>query len=1013
MGSAIASLTGKSAPATPSSAKGAIGALISAGPAYRAQLASTAQSKPVDPNTLGDTKALNAALQNKQITQQQFADRYNKIVNKSTYTKPASLVEAIKRFGASATKDTVTDYVVNPIKAAGVDTAKQSVKLGKQILARPASAEERQSIITNQTAAATNKEYTQATKGLEKLNNTVEGPIQAQRMAARGAKASEIRAFLLQDAAKLDEQTKKGINAASVATSVNVGEGIAAKTLGKAISLARGGAKTATEDIARSGVPTARSAFDKQLAVSQAESGAKTAPTASKSLTRADAAAGSPSATLEAPLGTPKNPTIPSIESPTSIPKERKLTRDLISVSGELSREGKSGKDIADRLAKAESSSEVGQAQFLHKIPSVTKLSNKDFPKFVDTLEALDKGKPPKVIPPHIQQAVDEWSKAIPEVRTRGEKAGIDVGDLGKYYFPRNYTEALGTKKGLTDAAQHLVKTGQAKDFGAAVAQLRFTKNEYARPFGHFERSRTLDLPNYDKSKNALVNYVSGAFNKVGHAEQFGAKGEVAHTLIGNIAAEGRNADRAQRNYEIATGNYAKHQPGEHDIPGKIRAAQRVTKLGLSSVLNATQSVNTAAKTGIVRTATAALKQMRKADRDYVEQTGVRVESVINALREQTGGASKLAKSGNFVKKVLGKALDAPGFGAVEKFNRGVAAVAGRDWADSLAAKGSPQAIKVLREKLGVEGEIGKKLTQEQQIQASRKIVELTQFKTGAKDLPGWTDSPMGKTVAQFRTFSYKQTGFVYNELLKEAVKGNPVPLMRFIAVGVPIGITAGGIRNKLGGKPFYGDTKGQDELHKLLGATFTGSSNVGGTGLAGSAIFLAQNRKSKNLPSYVAGDVGGPTVGLGASVIQASGNKTAQKRLALGQVPVAGPYLKTKYTPYGSAQQRSFDKAADEKVAKALVQSKYSPSDPSDARSKALKTSNPKQYQQELDKSNELFTKKIAHYLSTDYKTDSPDTRKKTLSKALSEARKKTLDDMHVKKPAKSKSSKVKSYSP
>lgn len=980
--------------------------LLTAGTAAKTN-SQIAGRQPVNPSTLNNTAALTTALKAKQINQQQFTQRFNQVNNKPV-AAPYSAKNTLSALGGALNK-----VFVQPVKAAGVDTGQQVVKLGKQITAPAATSQQRQSIIKNQTGAANNKEYAQATKGL-KLNNSAQGTIQAQRLAATGAKAPQIRQFLIQDAAKLNAQTQKGINAASVATGLDVGsEGIAARTLGKALNTAKlVVGKTAAEDLGRSAVPTPRSAFDKHLAVQDTTAGPKTAPTASKSLVRADAAAGSPSATLEAPLGTAKNPTIPSIETPTSIPKERKLTRDLISVSGELSREGKSGKEIADRLAKAESSSEVGQAQFLHKIPSVTGLKSKEFTKFVDTLEALDKGKQVEPIPPHIQKAVDEWTKAIPEVRTRGEKAGLDVGDLGKHYFPRNYTEQLSTKKGLTEAAQHLVKTGQAETFGKAIAQLRFTKNEYARPFGHFERSRTLDLPNYDKSKNALVNYVSGAFNKVGHAEQFGPKGEVAHTLIGNIAAEGRNADRAQRNYEIATGNYTKHEPGEADIYGKVRGAQRVTKLGLSSILNATQSVNTAAKTGIVRTATAALKQLSKSDRDYVEQTGVRVESVINALREQSGGASKLAKSGNFVKKVLGKTLNAPGFGAVEKFNRGVAAVAGRDWADSLAAKGTPRAISTLRNKLGVEGEIGKNLTLEQQIQASRKIVDITQFKTGAKDLPGWTDSPMGKTVAQFRTFSYKQTGFVYNELLKEAIKNhNPVPLMRFIAIGTPIGIVAGGVRNELGGKPFYGDTKGQSEMKKLLGATFTGSSNVGGTGLAGSAIFLAQNRGSKNLPSYVAGDVGGPTVGLGASVIQASGNKTAQKRLALGQVPVAGPYLKTEYTPYGSAQARSFNKAADEKVAKALVQNKYSPSDPSDARSKALKTSNPKQYQQELDKSNQLFAKKVSNYLNTDYKTDSSATRKKTLSQALSESRQKTLDNMGIKKAARKKTSKVKSY--
>lgn len=721
---------------------------------------------------------------------------------------------------------------------------------------------------------------------------------------------------------------------------------------------------------------------------------------------------------IESAVGTAKNPVIPKVTTSDVIPKEGKF-KNLISVSGDLSRQGKSGKEIANRLQKAEATSETGQAQFLKKIPTVTSLKGKNFSNFVDTLGRLSKveGKPGeqiilKSLDPKTKQAVSEYSKTIPEPHRLAVQAGVDTGNLGKYYFPRNYNELLSTKRGLADAAQHLVKSGQAKSIGEAVQSLKFAKSEYNTPFGHFEKSRNFDLPNYDKSKNALVNYISGAYNKIGHAEQFGPKGEVANTLIGQIGQEGRDADRALKNYQIATGQYKYHNPGVDTALSKVRGYNRITKLGLSSILNATQSVNTAAVAGTIRTAKAALKQLSKPDRDYIETTGVRVDSVINALREQTGATSKMAKSGNFVKKVLGKTLSAPGFGAVEKFNRGVAAVAGRDYADSLAARGTPRATNVLRNKLGVEGNIGRKLTEDQQIQASRKLVELTQFKTGAKDLPGWADSPMGKTVAQFRTFSYKQTGFVYNELLKTAIKGNPVPLMRFIAVGVPVGVAAGGARNVLGGKPFYGDTKGQPKKEKLLGATFTGSSNVGGTGLAGAGIFLAQNAKSPNIASYVAGDIGGPTAGLAASLVQAGNNKTKLERLGLGQVPVAGPYLKTKFTPFGSAQQRSFNSAASESEAKALSRVNYSPPNPSDTRSKDLQKSDPKKYQQLLDRSNKLFVQAIQKaQRDPRFNSENKAAQKRDLSASLSAARKKALDQMDIPKPKKTKQPKATSY--
>jgi len=234
MGSAIASLTGKtSAPVTPGTPKGAIGALIST-----SKTPTVTSPKLVDPNTLGDTKALNAALQNKQITQQQFADQYNKVVNKSVYTKPKSLLEAVKQYGPSSALSAGNKVFVQPVKEAVVDTAKQSVKLGKQILAPAATGQQRQSITTNQSSAYKNPEYLKATaslrvKGLKPGDNSAEGLLEAQKMAAKGAKAFEIRDFLLQDAAKLNTQTQKGVNALSVIGGINVGDSAAVRAVGK------------------------------------------------------------------------------------------------------------------------------------------------------------------------------------------------------------------------------------------------------------------------------------------------------------------------------------------------------------------------------------------------------------------------------------------------------------------------------------------------------------------------------------------------------------------------------------------------------------------------------------------------------------------------------------------------------------------------------------------------------------------------------------------------------------
>lgn len=570
------------------------------------------------------------------------------------------------------------------------------------------------------------------------------------------------------------------------------------------------------------------------------------------------------------------------------------IKKAFLSVRGELSKAGLHGQEIADRLQETRNASETGQAEFVQKIPTVLSLKKNEFTHFVNSLEDLSKGIKNVDAGPKVQQAINEWTQNIQSVRDRAEKAGLDVGNLGQHYFPRNYTELLSSQEGLNKAANHLVETGQADNIGEALHQIQFMKSRYSTPYGHFENSRTLDLPGYDKSKNALGGYISGAYDRIANAEQFGPKGEVARQLIANAGGEGHDIAHLLDRYQIATG-IKSYSPTTEKASSAIRGFNRFRSLGLSSLLNVTQSNNTAAVSGIWRTAGAAFKSFTPAQKQYVKDTGVIIDSVLNNLREG-GGVGKSA---------IGKAT-APLFGHVERFNRSVAAVAGKNYATKLVSKGDEKSLNILREKLGVQGDIGKKLTPEQEIQASRKMVELTQFKVDPQDLPGWTNSPGGKLVAQFRTFGYKQTGFIYNQVLKEAAKGNVLPLTRFLAVGIPLGVAAGQARNTLRGQPGVGargnqQTAETDIFHKAI----EGLANVGGFGLGPTeGKFLAQNATSPRFPEYVAGTVGGPTAGLAVGstidVSQAAGgNFNGLERRGLKSLSSIGPALSNKLVPY------------------------------------------------------------------------------------------------------------------
>jgi hypothetical protein len=334
-------------------------------------------------------------------------------------------------------------------------------------------------------------------------------------------------------------------------------------------------------------------------------------------------------------------------------------------------------------------------------------------------------------------------------------------------------------------------------------------------------------------------------------------------------------------------------------VSSGIRTFNRIRSLGLSAILNAGQTTNTASVGGVFRTGASIGKLVSKSDRAFVNDTGVVSESVLQQLRDQTAGTT--SGTGKLAKALQSK-VTAPGFASVEKFNRSVAAITGRDLGNSLAARGKTD---VLRKEFGVTGEIGAHLTSEQEIQAARNIVERTQFKVDPQDLPAWANTPEGKMVAQFRTFTYKQTKFMWDEVIKKASKGNPLPLLRFLAIGSAVGYIGGNIRGTLRGQPFTSVKGNQEGTDTSIAAKFIESlNNVGAFGIGSSGLFLAQNRNSKRLPQYVAGTIGGPTAGLiaqtGNNVAEAIQGKAANlERQGLATIPVVGPKISNTLLPF------------------------------------------------------------------------------------------------------------------
>jgi hypothetical protein len=544
-----------------------------------------------------------------------------------------------------------------------------------------------------------------------------------------------------------------------------------------------------------------------------------------------------------------------------------------------IASQGEAGQQLAQKLQDSRNFAERTAGMWVSRLPTVQKLSKDEFTNFVDVSEGNA-----HPINANVAQAAREWNKVRQGVHLQAKNAGLDIGKVEKY-FPHTFDPSMFTDKNkYSEAVNHLVKTGQAKDALEAAQLLRHAQDVIRnRRQGNLEISRMVDLPGYEKTKDALFGYLESAANRIGQVTHFGANDEHALKLINKIANQGGDAATVKDLFDTAAG--AK-QYGE--LQGKIsrglRGYNSISKLGLGAITNAGQNVNTATVTGAFRTLFNAPKAAFSPEaKDFALKAGVTLDGVLRDLREGGGFEGKL---GN---------LGAPGFNQVESFNRRLAAVAGRDYARSLAAKGDSKTLA----KMGITLK-GNKLDPNQEVIAARNIVERTQFKVDPQDLPGWTSSPWGKVISQFRSFSYNQSAFLQREIIQPALQGNMLPMARFLAVGIPTGMAL------QTGKNILRNRKDEENPIKRVQQGF---SQVGGLGLAGDIVtglapmngkYLDPNRAT----TMAISTIGGPTFGslaegYGALSNAVQGKPENLERFGVRQVPLIGGTLQNTLLPY------------------------------------------------------------------------------------------------------------------
>lgn len=400
---------------------------------------------------------------------------------------------------------------------------------------------------------------------------------------------------------------------------------------------------------------------------------------------------------------------------------------------------------------------------------------------------------------------------------------------------------------------QHLVTTRQldlenATQFvdeiisGVKVgdAYHRYFPNALPKHYGHLEMARTIEWPKevlrYDSG--LIADYIEAAARRISQAEVFGPKNELVEKMIRGIGIQGGDKDLAQKVFDQNFGMLP--VTGTDRVLGAVRGAQAMLKLPLAAITNAGQTINTATKFGIRRTLSEFLPAITDpSKRTFTEQTGVILDETMRTVRDQFAGTGMTQR------------LTAPGFSAVEQFNRTLAANTGKNFvlARLEALRANPNDIKAQKDLLKMEIDWQKALknglSPDELLKAGQKAVDLTQFKVDPIDMPPTWNGAWGKLLTQFKNFAFKQGEFVLREVINPLIKeGDAAPMTRYLILGAIVGEGLNDVKALIRGR------ERTDNIPARIGENI---ASTGGAGLILDAV-NALNRGGDAVTEFILG---------------------------------------------------------------------------------------------------------------------------------------------------------------
>jgi hypothetical protein len=392
---------------------------------------------------------------------------------------------------------------------------------------------------------------------------------------------------------------------------------------------------------------------------------------------------------------------------------------------------------------------------------------------------------------------------------------------------------------------QYMVESGQARNTAEASELLdSYIKiKTTVSKAGNVEFARVKDIEfapemYIQDPVKRMINYAVKISERVAHEENFGMDGNIASRLLSRIEAEGYNKEFAGELYRLEKGGgLTEKELKQLKWVNWLKGANTVTKFSFfTTVRNAPQGLlNSAVRGNLSSAVRGFLNAYKLSSKENAYMSGALADSiesiVLKELAGTTGQVDKMSKSYQYLKKIgwkegdnlTGYFLRNIGFTANERFNRVIGSTAGeifyRDMLsriknDSMLKK---RAYREMEKMFGKEkgDEIIKRgeFTADELNTIRRTFAGDTQFNVRPGDLPLFWSSPWGKLVTQWKSWGYKQTQFIHQNVIKELKNGNPFPMITmmttFGVTGEAINMLIDGVRGMFGFNP---KKKGADE---------------------------------------------------------------------------------------------------------------------------------------------------------------------------------------------------------